>query len=76
VGEGKGETGSDMGRDRREAQRAKKMNMQQCGLGVRGILWKAPDAKDVRSSQDQMEMNLTYMPNNGEMEPEATTSSR
>jgi hypothetical protein len=42
--------------NRREVQRAWRMNrnIQQCRVGDRGNLYKVPDTRDVRGSQDPM----------------------
>lgn len=72
--------GSDMGGDKKEAQRASRVNgnMQLPGIGVgRGEnLQKIPEAWDVKGSQDAMQQTLVEMLNSVEMEPEETTFTR
>lgn len=69
--------GSNMGRDRREVQRARRINrnIQQWGSENGGLSTRS-DARNDRCSQDPMGMTLIEIPNRGETEPEEPTSSR
>jgi hypothetical protein len=75
---GKG-TGSDMEKgDRREVQRAKRMNgnMQPWGVGGGGIFSKVPKTLEVRYSQNLLGTILVKMSNTGERELGDFMSSR
>jgi hypothetical protein len=72
------ETDSDMGRDRRKVQRARKIhrNMYQWWVGNGRNNQKVQDARDAKGSQDPVGMILAKIPNRGEIEPEEITPSR
>ena len=68
-----------MGRDKRQVQRAMKMEISRSVEGT----WettlpqdtrKVPDTRHARGSQDPMGLTLAKIPNRGKTEPEETTS--
>jgi hypothetical protein len=67
-----------MGGDRREAQRARRMNgnMQLWVAGEAEGTSSKSQRSGVRGSQDSIGTALAKIPNSGEMEPEETTSNR
>lgn len=76
-GEKNGRSGSGVGRDRCETQRARRMyeNLQLLGVeGGRNLL-KAPETWDGGGSQESMQVTLARMLNSEDMEPEEATSS-
>lgn len=69
--------GSSMRGDRREAQKARRMdgNMQHCGVEPVGIS-RGSQTWNGRGYQDSMGMTLDQIPNSWERKTEESTSSR
>ena len=64
-----------MGKERREAQWARiHGNIQLLWLGVGGASRKSQDTRDLKGSQNPMEMTLAKMLNSGEMKPKENIS--
>ena len=68
--------GSDVGRDRREAQRTRRMSIERRNSGGRCNLYNVPDTRDATGSLDPTLMTLANIHNNSEIEHEDTTCSR
>ena len=67
------ESGSDVGRDRREGQRARRMNGNQLAGAEVGVSLRCARTWDGEGSQESIGMTLVETPRSGDIENEQTT---
>ena len=75
--EGNGEAASGVGRDRREGQRARRMNgnLYLVGAGLEGVR-NIPGTWDGEGYHESIQATLADMPNSRDMKPEEATTCR